>query len=42
MTAPLECADIAMYRAKQDGGNKSYFFMESKLRPLSLPPMQRE
>ncbi|MGH6630819.1 MAG: diguanylate cyclase domain-containing protein, partial [Burkholderiales bacterium] len=42
MTALLKCADIAMYRAKQAGGNNYYFFMERKQRQLSLPVMQRE
>lgn len=42
MDALLKCADIAMYRAKDVGGNTYYFFLEGAQRQLSLPEVRSE
>ncbi|HWQ37157.1 MAG TPA: 7TM diverse intracellular signaling domain-containing protein [Burkholderiales bacterium] len=42
MESLLRCADVAMYRAKQAGGNTFYFFLEGAQRQLSLPAVRPE
>jgi len=42
MDGLLKCADLAMYRAKQVGGNTYYFFLEGAQRQLSLPEVRSE
>jgi diguanylate cyclase (GGDEF)-like protein len=42
MDALLKCADTAMYRAKDVGGNTYYFYLEGAQRQLSLPEVRSE
>jgi diguanylate cyclase (GGDEF)-like protein len=42
MDALLRCADIAMYRAKDVGGNAYYFFLEGAQRQLPLSEVPSE
>jgi diguanylate cyclase (GGDEF)-like protein len=42
LEALLKCADIAMYRAKEAGGNTYYFFLEGAQQELSLPGVEQE
>jgi diguanylate cyclase (GGDEF)-like protein len=42
MDGVLKCADAAMYRAKDAGGNTYYFFLEGAQRQLSLPQVRPE
>ena len=41
LEAMLKCADIAMYRAKEAGGNTYYFFLEDAQKELSLPGVEQ-
>ncbi|HUF20429.1 MAG TPA: GGDEF domain-containing protein, partial [Burkholderiales bacterium] len=41
LEALLKCADIAMYRAKEAGGNTYYFFLEDAQQELSLPGVEQ-
>jgi diguanylate cyclase (GGDEF)-like protein len=42
MDGVMKCADVAMYRAKDAGGNTYYFYLEGAQRQLSLTEVRKE